>query len=116
MSFTASLSDSRVLESIGERISRHRLDRNLTQADLATAAGVSKRTIERLEAGESTQLSNFIRILRALELLPGLDALIPAAPPSPLDQLKLQGRQRQRASSAREAPNPGKSWSWNDER
>ena len=29
MSFTASLSDSRVLESIGERISRHRLDRNL---------------------------------------------------------------------------------------
>ncbi|MEZ5522105.1 MAG: helix-turn-helix transcriptional regulator [Dokdonella sp.] len=115
MSFTANLSDSRVLESIGERISRRRLDRNLTQAELATAAGVSKRTIERLEAGESTQLTNFVRILRALELLPGLDALIPAPAPSPLDQLKLQGRQRQRASSTRESANPGKSWSWNDE-
>jgi transcriptional regulator with XRE-family HTH domain len=114
MSFTANLSDSRVLESIGERIGRHRLDRNLTQAELASAAGVSKRTIERLEAGESTQLSNFIRILRALELLPGFDALIPAPAPSPLNQLKLQGRQRQRASSARETPNPSKSWSWND--
>lgn len=115
MSFTANLSDSRVLESIGERISRHRLDRNLTQAGLATAAGVSKRTIERLESGESTQLTNFVRILRALELLPGLDELIPAPAPSPLDQLKLQGRQRQRASSTRESANPGKSWSWNDE-
>ena len=51
-------SDGAVLNLLGERLGRHRLDHNLTQADLAAAAGVSKRTVERLEAGGSTQLSN----------------------------------------------------------
>lgn len=110
-------SDNAVLRRLGERLGRHRLDHNLTQADLAGAAGVSKRTVERLEAGDSTQLSNFIRILRALDLLDGLEIAIPDPPPSPLDQLKLQGKQRRRASaprnpSVREDKAP---WTWHSE-
>lgn len=109
------LTDDSVLHRLGERVNRQRLQGNQTQAELATAAGVSKRTIERLEAGESTQLSNFIRILRALDLLDGLDLLIPESPPSPIEQLKLQGRQRQRASSVREPELPATTWTWKDE-
>lgn len=109
------LSDASVLKIVGERISRQRLQRNLTQADLAAAAGVSKRTIERLEAGDSSQFSNFIRILRALELLDGLDVLVPEPTPSPIAQLKLQGRQRLRASSVREPESTHKAWAWKDE-
>jgi transcriptional regulator with XRE-family HTH domain len=108
------LLETGALNLIGERVSRHRLERNLTQAELASAAGVSKRTIERLEAGESTQLSNFLRILRALDLLDGIDQLISEPPPSPLEQLRLKGRQRQRASSTRE-PEPPAIWKWGDE-
>lgn len=115
MKITPMLSDNAVLALLGARVNRQRLARNLTQAGLAEAAGVSKRTIERLEAGESTQLSSFIRILRAIERVEGLDALIPLPPPSPLEQLKLQGRQRQRASATRElAPSAGK-WTWKDD-
>lgn len=110
-----SLHELGALRLIGERISRQRLERNLTQAELATQAGVSKRTIERLEAGESTQLSNFLRILRALHLLDGIDILLPELPPSPIDQLKLKGRQRQRASSARETESQTRAWTWQDE-
>ncbi len=108
------LSDASVLATLGERISQQRLRRNQTQAELAAASGVSKRTIERLEAGESSQLFNFIRVLRALDLLNGFEALVPAPRPSPVEQLKLQGRQRQRASSVREPETPHRAWTWKD--
>ncbi len=115
MMTNALLTDDSVLQMLGERVNRHRLQGNQTQAELATASGVSKSTIERLEAGESTQLSNFIRILRALDLLDGLDLLIPEPSPSPIEQLKLKGRQRQRASSMRESEPTAASWTWDDE-
>lgn len=110
-------SDRAVLSRLGERLNRNRLDHNLTQADLAAAAGVSKRTVERLEAGDSTQLSNFIRILRALDLLEGLATAIPEPPPSPLDQLRLQGRQRRRASPPRKSQGQENktAWTWQEE-
>ena len=43
--------DSRILAELGERLARYRLNRNLTQDQLAREAGVSKRTIVRLEDG-----------------------------------------------------------------
>ncbi|MFZ1839140.1 MAG: helix-turn-helix domain-containing protein [Dokdonella sp.] len=109
------IGDARLLQIMGERISQRRLQRNRSQAHLASEAGVSKRTLERVEAGGSIQLSNFIRILRALDLLDGLDALLPEPLPSPLQQLKLQGRQRQRASTVREPEAASEAWTWNDE-
>ena len=115
MKITTSLQETSALKLIGERISRQRLEGNLTQAELATRAGVSKRTVERLEAGESTQLSNFLRILRALDLLDRIETLLPDLPPSPIDQLRLKGRQRLRASSVRETEAKSAPWTWKDE-
>ena len=84
--------DAAALLELGRRLTRSRLDRNLTQAALAREAGVSKRTVERLEAGESTQLGNLLRVLRALGLLGRLDSLVPDSPPSPVEQLRLDRR------------------------
>ena len=106
--------DEAVLAELGGRLARIRLDANLTQADLAHEAGVSKRTIERLEAGESTQLGNLLRVLRALDLLGRLDALVPEALPSPVQQLRLEGRPRERARPTASRPK-AKPWSWGDE-
>ena len=72
------LTDRKILGEVGDRLARHRLGRNLTQAQLAREAGVSKRTVIRLENGESSQLTNLVRVLRALSLLGNLDALVPA--------------------------------------
>jgi transcriptional regulator with XRE-family HTH domain len=115
MKITGLLTDDTVLIELGERLGRQRLSRNLTQAQLAEAAGVSKRTIERTEAGESTQLANFVRILRALDLLDGFDTLVPPPLPSPLAQLKLHGKQRRRASGVREPEPPARPWTWDDD-
>lgn len=107
--------DQAILIEIGERIATLRLNRNLTQADLAEQAGISKRTIERLEAGESVQIANLIRLLRSLGLLPRLESLFPEPVPSPVSQLKLQGKKRRRASSKAPRSSPRTAWKWGDE-
>lgn len=107
-------SDAAVLAVLGQRLARHRLRQNLTQAELAREAGVSTRTISRLEAGESTQLTNLVRVLRALGLLAGLGELVPEPPESPLEQLRRQGRPRQRASSRRDETE-AEPWRWGED-
>lgn len=61
MGKTLETTDAAVLAELGDRLSRRRLQRNLTQAQLAREAGVSKRTVIRLERGESSQVTNLIR-------------------------------------------------------
>lgn len=58
-----------VLKEIGVRLTRQRMLAKLTQAGLAEKAGVSKRTVERIEAGSSIQLSTMIQVLRVFGLL-----------------------------------------------
>lgn len=109
------LTDDAILAEIGERITRRRIELQLTQATLAEQAGVAKRTVERLEAGGSTQTVSMIRVFRVLELLPGLDHLLPDSAPRPIDLLQRKGKVRQRASSPRRSTTPDKPWSWNDD-
>ena len=117
MNIQGMLSDDAILIELGNRIARQRLDMGYTQAMLAEQAGVSKRTLERLEAGASTQLTSFIRILRVLELLHGLDQLLPAQGPSPMALLRGKGKapQRVRPSTAAGIQEPGVPWQWGDE-
>ena len=115
MNITDSLSDAAILDELGERISRARIESGKTQAALAADAGVSKRTLERMEAGASSQTANLIRVLRALGLLKRLDLLLPPPQPRPMDLLRNQGRQRRRASPrSRQKETPGP-WRWGDE-
>ena len=113
MKFTQTLSDDAFMAEIGGRIAQHRLNRNLTQKELASKAGISVPTVTRIEAGESSQLTNLIRILRVLGLAENLDSLIPDIPASPIQQLKLKGKTRQRASSKKDAKaQTAEPWHW----
>jgi putative transcriptional regulator len=115
MKFVASNSDDATLKEMGDRIARYRLNRNWTQDALALEAGVSKRTIHRVEHGGSIQASNLVRILRALRLLENLEVLIPEPAISPIQQVKMQGKKRRRASSKPDKPGQKTPWSWNDD-
>lgn len=103
MQINSLLTDTAVVEELGQRLRQTRLGRNLTQRQLAEEAGVSIATIRNLEDGRPTQLVTLIRVLRVLGLLDGLDRSVPAPAPSPIEQLRRRGRQRQRASSPRSA-------------
>ncbi len=115
MKFLNDNSDDATLRELGSRIATSRLNRNLTQDDLAKEAGISKRTLQRVEQGESTHVTNLIRILRALGLLENLEGLIPEPAISPVQQMKMRGKQRRRASSRSEQPARKSPWSWGDE-
>jgi transcriptional regulator with XRE-family HTH domain len=97
INFVGALNDTAVLEAVGSRLAAVRLNRNLTQTALGREAGVSRATIERLENGAGTDLKLLVRVLRALQLLEGFLAGIPADEPSPMALLRAQGRKRQRA-------------------
>lgn len=112
MKFARDISDSAALKELGSRIARYRLNRNLTQAAFAKEAGISQRTLIRIEHGESTQTTNFIRILRVLHILENFETLIPESTASPIQQLQLQGKSRKRASPEPVKPTPKKPWSW----
>ncbi|HLF10033.1 MAG TPA: helix-turn-helix transcriptional regulator [Gammaproteobacteria bacterium] len=119
MKILPQLSDGAILAELGTRLTQARLRRNLTQQQLATAAGVAKRTVERIEAGHSNQLSNLIRVFRALGAIEQLNALLPEPPPSPIEQLEQRKQRRRRASSrksktgsTRGGPRP---WTWDDQ-
>jgi transcriptional regulator with XRE-family HTH domain len=113
MKITKQATDEAILAELGGRLAKIRLDRNLTQAELATQAAVSKRTVERLETGAvATQLSGFIRVCRVLGVIERFDLLVPEPLPSPVEQLKLAGRKRQRASTAKVTKPSAKKWQW----
>lgn len=114
---TKQATDAVILGEIGGRLANIRLDRNLTQAELATQAGVSKSTVERLETGAvATQLPGFIRVCRVLNLIERFDLLIPEPMPSPVAQLKLGNKKRQRATIKKPAEPSTKKWQWGTER
>ncbi len=116
MKISKEIGDKAIVRELGERLARTRLERNLTQAELAEQAGIAKRTLERIEAGGAAQLDSLVRLYRALDLLERLDALIPEPVLSPIAQLKLRGKERQRASGLKVSePAPAK-WRWGDEK
>jgi len=116
MDITGTIPDDATLRSLGGRIERQRIEARLTQAELAARAGVSKSTIERLERGNNSDLITLIRVLRELGLSTGFNALVPELPPSPLEQLKLRGRERKRVrhSAKAKAGRAAPGWQWGD--
>lgn len=137
LTITDALSDDAILGELGQRLSRYRIDAGLTQQALAEKAGISKSTLERIEAGAPSQLPNLIRVLRALGMLSALDVALPPLTQRPMallrNQRKLPQRVRPRKLAAPGASGlPGKArksaggsaddnrssapWVWGDER
>lgn len=113
------LTDDAVLARLGERLAQARLRRELTQRELAAEAGVGSTTVERIERGKSVTLANFVRVLRALDLLDELLQMAPEAALRPAELAQRAGRVRQRASSARRrhvTTAPPAPFAWGDER
>lgn len=116
------LTDGAVMAVLGERLAQLRVSRGLTQAELAAAAGVAKRTVERVESGESIQLLTMIRLSRVLGLMEHVDQLVPDQKPSPMALLKNKTRSkppqrvRSRKGNKRDLkPGAATEWSWGDD-
>jgi transcriptional regulator with XRE-family HTH domain len=91
------LTDKALLKELGTRLRTTRLNQNITQDELAASSGVGKGAVRAAELGGNITLLNLLRILRALQKLDQVDLLLPEMGPSPLELVKLQGKQRVRA-------------------
>ncbi len=115
MKIDPKMTDEVLLRLVGERLSGFRLERNLTQQQLAEQAGLGLRTVQRLELGAAaTQLSGFIRVCRVLGLVENLEAFIPQPALSPMAQLQRAGRKRQRATGRKASTGGSKKWTWGE--
>ena len=110
------LTDEAILNEIGQRISNRRIELNMTQTALAKEAGVGKRTIERIEAGASSQMLSIIKIFRVLKLMDSLDRMIPELSPKPMDLLKRKRKLRIRPSKKINKSAPATSWKWKEDK
>lgn len=110
------LANSNQIEgAICKRIESIRLSRNMTQMQLSKAAGVSPRTIGRLENGEGVSLDTFIRILIALGIQQNLEALLPDPLVRPVERIGFGGSERKRARPSKLSEDKGEGvWSWGD--
>ena len=97
----SSMSDDRLAQLLGEFIKHHRINKNISQEELAIAAGLSRPTISLMERGKSMNLNSIIRVLRVLDLLYLFDAIKITQTISPIEMLKLQEKQRKRSSKKR---------------
>ena len=93
-----SMSDDKLALLLGEFIKHHRIERNLSQDELAVAAGLSRPTISLMERGKSMSLNSIIRVLRVLDQLYVFDSLRVPQQLSPLEMLKIQEKQRKHSS------------------
>jgi transcriptional regulator with XRE-family HTH domain len=95
------MTDQVVLVELGNLIKQMRLNSNITQEALARIAGLDRTTVSQLENGRAATLLTFVQVLRAMKKLELLDNFIEEKI-SPLQALKLKGKERIRASSKME--------------
>lgn len=102
-----------VIAALCKRLNGIRLSRNISQADLANEAGVSRRTMTRLADGKVISLDSFVRVMLALRLTDHLAAMLPDPSIRPVERLKFEGAERQRTSRKKDKASE---WKWRDSR
>ena len=80
--------------AIGRQCRALRIDRALTQAELADRANVSLGALRHLEAGNGATTTTLVKVVRVLGREEWLEALAPTRPFSPIALLEQQRAQK----------------------
>lgn len=106
-----SMTDKALVEELGSLLQKERLKKNLSQQQLAEKSGLDRTTISYFENGRPGNTATLIQILRGLEMLEILEHLRSAEELSPLQLMKLKGKNRKRASgSSSKSKKPDPEW------
>jgi len=74
---------------LGSRLRNIRIRKMLDQKELAARAGIATRTLIMLEQGRGSTVETFLRVLKALDSLAGIDALAPRPTISPIAMMRV---------------------------
>ena len=87
------LSNADLLKEVGRRIANLRITARMTQGELAAKAGLSRYALSRLENGAGgIRLDSFLSVLRCLNALNRLSALLPESTLTPIQVAEMEGR------------------------
>lgn len=104
--------DARLIELIGAKIRRLRLNRDQSQTSLAAISGVNVSVLQRLENGFGCTLISLIKILRGLQQLEILDDFFKEDPVSPRMLAKLANADKQRKRATKKKNESDETLSW----
>lgn len=99
------------ISELGQKIKMYRIMNEMSQQDLEDKSGVSKRSISRLEQGESVQLDNLFKIIIALGLADNIEMLVPDQTKRPSYYLEKAENKPKRVRKKTEKTN----FKWGDE-
>jgi len=103
-----------IISSMGATLAKIRLSRNLSQGELASMAGISPRTLSRLESGENSSLDTLVRLMQALGLQNHLASLLPDPGIQPVQQFAQKGSTQRRVRKSAVKEGGDKAWTWDE--
>jgi transcriptional regulator with XRE-family HTH domain len=92
------------LLALGKRIAELRIARQLKQTELAYEAGVSHRTLQRLEAGEPVKSDGLMKVIKCLGRQESVMAALDSSGFSPYERLAETGLKVSDLKKQRAAP------------
>ena len=102
-----------IIRQIGSKLKELRIERNMKQAELANASGVSVFTISSVENGNTTSLLTVVQLLRTLEHLDYLNSFFQEEVVSPIAYAKLMKNNKKKVrvkSSSSNFNNDSSEW------
>ena len=112
MKLSGNESEKAILKELGNRLKQYRIAMDMTQLELAKKSGVSISTEMRIENGEDSKISNYIKILAVLGIVENFEMLIPEEQPN-YKALFEERTVRKRASRNRKAS--ATTWVWGED-
>jgi transcriptional regulator with XRE-family HTH domain len=92
------MADPAIVREICKGLKQMRLDKNLSQQELANRAGLSRITISHMESGRSANLLTIVQILRVFDKLNVFNEFVQEPEISPLILFEQQEKMRKKAT------------------
>jgi transcriptional regulator with XRE-family HTH domain len=92
--------------SLGVRLRRLRLSRNIDQRATAAKAGISEKALRNLESGHGSTVETLLRTLKALDSVRGIELIAPEPSIDPVAMLRTS-KPSQRVSRPRKLGRAG---------
>lgn len=99
MKFDSLTPESDILKEIGRRLAVLRKQQGFSQTRLAEEAGIGVATLRRIEGGQDSQMESWLKILKALNCISSIDALLPEQMKSPMAQVHATKKGAQKNTS-----------------
>jgi len=88
-------------ELLAKKIEAVRIDKNITQKELALRAGITYGSYRNFIDIQKISLINFISLLQTLDLIPELEQLTKIQKPKTIAELKAENKTRKRVRGSK---------------